>query len=558
MRSTINRQPIKVSFLVFIMLICISYSANQYSPASQAQSVIMFRNPSWVDFQRSQGYFYIDATTNHRAIDFMTHFNPITAVADGIVRTVAETNSEPLAWCLANRGTQVKSPKRHFEIDHSTYRSGYTHMSSFGINPRTGQQWQVGDKIFAGELVGNSGDSGCTAGAHLHFTTWTSSGAFYNPDSPQLWAPFYPNDGWIEAPLNNTNVQGVLRISGWTKVDKAFDVATSTYQPSTAGAIDRVEIWLLDPNGVNPNPRKLGDAIYGTARPDAGGNYGWYFDWNAATVPNGTYLIQPRAVARNGMTSVLQGGISGSVTVTVRNLGNDYNGDGKPDLYAIAKTGGGSGKTDLYVLNGADNYQSYLLATATLLGYTDGPAWAFSIGDYNGDGKPDLYAIAKTGGSSGKTDLYVLNGADNYQSYLLATATLLGYTDGPAWAFSIDDYNGDGKPDLYAIAKTGGSSGKTDLYVLNGADNYQSYLLATATLLGYSSPTCDWDFATGETACVVASVTPTPVTPTPVTPTPVTPTPVTPTPVTPTPVTPTPVTPTPIPNYSVWLPTVQH
>jgi len=304
----------------YIVLSCVIWMSTyvsgfsiQSTPHVQAQTQNTFRNPSWIDFSRSRGY-----TVSHTAVDFQTHFDPIAAVADGTVRTVAETSSETLAWCLANGGTQVKNPKRHFEIDHSMYRSGYTHLSSFGVNPRTGLQWQVGDKIFAGELVGNSGDSGCTAGAHLHFTTWTSAGALTNPDSPQLWAPFYPSDGYIETPVNNTTVQGMLRISGWTKVDKAFDVATSIYQPSTGGAIDRVEIWLLDPNGVNPNPRKLGDAIYGTARPDAGGNYGWYFDWDSATVPNGTYLIQPRAVARNGMTSVLKGGVSGSVTVNTR------------------------------------------------------------------------------------------------------------------------------------------------------------------------------------------------------------------------------------------------
>jgi FG-GAP-like repeat len=256
---------------------------------------------------------------------------------------------------------------------------------------------------------------------------------------------------------------------------------------------------------------------------------------------------------------------------------NDYNGDGKPDLYAIAKTGGGAGKTDLYILNGADNYQSYLLMTATVLGYTDDPAWTFSIGDYNGDGKPDLYAIAKTGGGAGKTDLYVLNGADNYQSYLLMTATVLGYTDGPTWAFSVGDYNGDGKPDLYAIAKTGGGAGKTDLYVLNGADNYQSYLLMTATVLGYSNPICNWDFATGEAACVVASLTPSPtsMTPSPTPSTTVTPSPTSMTP-SPTPSTtvtssptssatvtpsPTSVTPSPTPvtsHYSVYLPMIQR
>ena len=329
--------------------------------------------------------------------------------------------------------------------------------------------------------------------------------------------------------------------TAWEWRDRARQVGFSVGYTAHVGAI---AVWQAN---ISSGGGWSADIVAGhVAYVESVESNGWFWvssmSWGGSctTGNSGVSSLHAHESGNENVTFIYGNGV---------HTGNDYNGDGKPDLYAIAKTGGGSGKTDLYVLNGADNYQSYLLATATLLGYTDGPAWVFNIGDYNGDGKPDLYAIAKTGGGSGKTDLYVLNGADNYQSYLLATATLLGYTDGPTWAFSIGDYNGDGKPDLYAIAKTGGGSGKTDVYILNGADNYQSYLLATATVLGYS-PVCDWDFATGEAACVVASVTPSPTLSTTVTPSPTSMTP-SPTPSTTVTPSPTSMTPSPTPSTTV-------
>ena len=496
---------------VIWMSIYVSGFSIQSTPHVQAQTQNTFRNPSWIDFSRSRGY-----TVGHTAVDFQTHFDPIVAVADGTVRTVAETSSETLAWCLANGGTQVKNPKRHFEIDHSMYRSGYTHLSSFGVNPRTALQWQVGDKIFAGELVGNSGDSGCTAGPHLHFTTWTSAGVLTNPDSPQLWSPFYPSDGFIETPVNNTTVQRVLRISGWTKVGKAFNVATSTYQPSTGGAIDHVEIWLLDPNGVNPNPRKLGDAIYGTARPDAGGDFGWYFDWDSATVPNGTYLIQPRAVARNGMTSVLNGGVSGSVTIIVQNLDKDLVGDFD-----------GDGSIDVVHFQGIDGvWQVALSNRCSFSGFNNwitGHGYTSKnqlIGDFNGDGKGDSAVFFDNG------DWYVSLSTGNSFAPFTKWITGHGYTSKNQL---IGDFNGDGKDDSAVSFDNG------DWYVS----------LSTGSSF---APFTKWMPSTN---CTL----PTPVTPSPtsMTPSPTPSTTVTPSPTSMTP-SPTPVT----SRYSVYLPMIQR
>ncbi|KAF1706178.1 reprolysin-like metallopeptidase [Pseudoxanthomonas sacheonensis] len=171
----------------------------------------------------------------------------------------------------------------------------------------------------------------------------------------------------------------------------------------------------------------------------------------------------------------------------------DYNKDGKPDIYAILRVGA-SGKTEIHVLNGADNFKTYLAHTATTLANTGTDyAWEFALGDYNADNTLDLYTIFKNG-ASGKTEVHVLNGATNFQSYLLNTASVL-YATGSSnvWNFKVGDYNKDGKLDVYAIYKQGGS-GKTEVFVMNGADGFQTYLASIATALYPTGTDLTWEF----------------------------------------------------------------
>ncbi len=175
----------------------------------------------------------------------------------------------------------------------------------------------------------------------------------------------------------------------------------------------------------------------------------------------------------------------------------DYNKDGAQDIYAIKKQGG-SNTTEVHVLNGANGYQSFLLNSTTAL-HTTGldTMWQFDVGDYDRDGTLDLYAINRMG-ASGKTEVHVLNGAGNFQSFLGHHATAMGQSgsDG-SWVFKIGDYNKDGFADVYGIARMGGS-GRTEVHVLNGANGYQNFLLQIATSLGQTGTNGAWNFTLGD------------------------------------------------------------
>ena len=175
----------------------------------------------------------------------------------------------------------------------------------------------------------------------------------------------------------------------------------------------------------------------------------------------------------------------------------DYDGDGTVDLYLIDKMGA-TKQTNIHILNGSDNFQSYLLHRVTALHETGtNGQWEFELGDYDLDGVLDLYAINKIG-ATGHTNVHILGGSDNFQSFILHSATALHSTGvDQQWKFELGDYDGDGALDLYAINKMGASA-HTNVHILGGGDDFQSFLLHRATALHSTGTNGQWEFELGD------------------------------------------------------------
>jgi hypothetical protein len=192
--------------------------------------------------------------------------------------------------------------------------------------------------------------------------------------------------------------------------------------------------------GTNPRSVAVGD-LNGDGKPDlAVANSG-----DGSTVLLGTVsvLLGAGTGAFGAATNFAVGTGTGSVAI------GDLNGDGKPDLVVTAHISTGN-SNDFRILT--SHMVSVLLGTgtgsfgaATNFGLEFG-ASSVAIGDLNGDGKPDLAVTSKGSDNKGVpfNNVLILLGTGT-GSFGAATSFAVGL--GP-FSVTIGDLNGDGKPDL--------------------------------------------------------------------------------------------------------------
>ncbi|MBI3307289.1 MAG: VCBS repeat-containing protein [Candidatus Omnitrophica bacterium] len=170
----------------------------------------------------------------------------------------------------------------------------------------------------------------------------------------------------------------------------------------------------------------------------------------------------------------------------------DWNKDNIPDLITVLRQQTGSGKTEIHIWNGADNYQTALVHQATGLA-TTGSNYQFQIVDWNKDGVLDLAAIQLSQTGSGKTEVQILNGATGFQNFMILTDTALAPT-GNNYEFHFFDWNKDNTNDLIIIQKNQTGSGKTEVQILNGVDSFKTFLLLSPTAFPETGDNYQFDF----------------------------------------------------------------
>jgi hypothetical protein len=130
---------------------------------------------------------------------------------------------------------------------------------------------------------------------------------------------------------------------------------------------------------------------------------------------------------------------AGSMPVSV--AVGDFNGDGKPDL-VVADLGLVANNSGVSVLlgNGDGTFQD-----AVGFNFDAGATYpeSIAVGDFNGDGKPD-FAVANT--QFPAISVLLGNGDGTFQTAVNFDAKL-----GPRFV-AVGDFNGDGKPDLAVVA----------------------------------------------------------------------------------------------------------
>jgi outer membrane protein assembly factor BamB len=171
-----------------------------------------------------------------------------------------------------------------------------------------------------------------------------------------------------------------------------------------------------------------------------------------------------------------------------------FAGDHRSNLYAIALNNTGTNTVEVHALSEASNYGSWVLHSASALApVADSSTWQFEIGDRSGSG--DLIAIPHTATGSGGTEVHVLTRASGYRAFSIHAATPLAYTSDSQFAFTLGDHDADGIPDIYAVDMNSTGSGQTEVHILSGASGYNAWIEHAASALGPTGLT-NWQFST--------------------------------------------------------------
>lgn len=167
----------------------------------------------------------------------------------------------------------------------------------------------------------------------------------------------------------------------------------------------------------------------------------------------------------------------------------DYDDDLRDDLYVLRPNGSLIIRTAAsHFTTGPSFSTGFTLTAATI------SQWWVLAGDYDRDGRADLYLLRMSATGTRSTEVHVLSAASRFRTYVMHTGTALHETTKQGFAFAIADPDQDGRSDVIAI-KLAGASG-TEIHQLSGATDYQRFALQTATALGNTNAT-QWQFSAG-------------------------------------------------------------
>jgi hypothetical protein len=335
-----------------------------------------------------------------------------------------------------------------------------------------------------------------------------SSGHLDHPHVTLSDAGSFGQTSWFGSPTPPSSSESMLR------ADYDGDGVPDLWVIKRLGGDNKTQFHIVD--GSNPGAYLANTTtIQGATTVNASGTNVPLYDFDVADYNgDGTpdlWVIKRRGNDNKTQFHIVDGAnpgvylantttVQGDTTAAVPNTDTplyefevaDYDGDGTPDLWVI-KRKGGDGNTQFHIVDGA-NPSEYLANTTTVQGNTepyaagtDVPLYDFDVDDYNGDDRPDLWVI-KRRGNDNKTQFHIVDGA-NPSEYLANTTTIQGDTTGeasgvniPLYDFKVEDYDGDGTPDLWVLKRKGGD-GKTQFHIVDGS-NPSDYLANTTTVQG--------------------------------------------------------------------------
>lgn len=180
---------------------------------------------------------------------------------------------------------------------------------------------------------------------------------------------------------------------------------------------------------------------------------------------------------------------SGVHQATVFSPGDASNGwfqiDGG-DLVFIKTKKTGSGRVEYFRASAASGFQQVVTATRTAFSPADADnGWFQSQAG-------DLVFLKTKNTGSGRVEYFRATRSSNYRQVTIATGTAFSPTDADNGWFSSEDVNGDGRADLVFVKTKNVQSGRVELFVADGARNFQQLTSMNVTWFGRGDSDNGW------------------------------------------------------------------
>lgn len=296
-----------------------------------------------------QGWYY-DSGGLQQGIDYYRHHSaetalestnafrgfPVVASADGYAcgeydddEARSLLSSGVNTHCVSGYGNRVFI--RH-QVGGRTYYTYYGHLESIAADIPIGDRTDTAF-VRRGQIIGYAGNTGTGGGnIHLHFGILNAAGTWFDPYDIRSTHEIYPDpnnrnnllsgindfwttnppsyasgaffipEGYVRSPVQESVVAGTVAVQGWAAIPR--------------GRMNKIEIWK--------DGTLYRTAAYGLYDEEAGGDYGFQWEWDTTAEENGYHTIQVRAVGIDGSRGLLPASHGDQVSTIVVNVQNPH------------------------------------------------------------------------------------------------------------------------------------------------------------------------------------------------------------------------------------------
>ena len=143
----------------------------------------------------------------------------------------------------------------------------------------------------------------------------------------------------------------------------------------------------------------------------------------------------------------------------------DFDGDGKSDVFYVTLGSDSSGRNDWWVTYGG------IEGAGRVVNKQANDSSRMFIGDFNGDGKSDVFYVTHGTDSDGRYARWVSYGG------VADGAEILGYSPADPSRMFVGDFDGDGKSDIFYVTHGADSSGRNDWWISYGGEESSARVL---------------------------------------------------------------------------------